>query len=103
MRRTVSETRCVGDRGWRAKGFPEPRPLYRLPELLARPGASILVTEGRRSINERSPLALDLYAWLSYEAFRAHKRQGPVRRLETARAFSQHFLLSFLRQFFVWE
>ena len=38
-----------GKRGWRSKGIPEPRPLYRLPELLARSDAPILVTEGEKA------------------------------------------------------
>jgi hypothetical protein len=36
--------------GWRAKGIPEPRPLYRLPDLLARPDAPILVCEGEKTV-----------------------------------------------------
>ena len=38
-----------GSRGWRSKGIPTPRPLYRLPELLARPDAPILITEGEKA------------------------------------------------------
>lgn len=38
-----------GKHGWRSKGIPAPRPLYRLPELLARPGAPILVVEGEKA------------------------------------------------------
>ena len=38
-----------GDRGWRSKGIPVPRPLYRLPELWAVPDAPILVTEGEKA------------------------------------------------------
>ncbi len=38
-----------GDRGWRAKGIPEPRPLYLLPQLLARGDAPVLVVEGEKA------------------------------------------------------
>ena len=48
-----------GDRGWRAKGIPEPRPLYRLPELLARAGAPILVTEGEKAADAAQRLFPD--------------------------------------------
>ena len=34
---------------WAHKGFPQPYPLYRLPELLASPGAPLLVVEGEKS------------------------------------------------------
>ena len=34
-----------GQREWRCKGFPEPRPLYGLDRLTARPGADVLVVE----------------------------------------------------------
>lgn len=33
---------------WRQKGIPAPRPLYRLPELLASPGAPVVVCEGEK-------------------------------------------------------
>jgi hypothetical protein len=39
----------AGRRGWRSKGIPDPRPLYRLPQLMARPDARILVTEGEKA------------------------------------------------------
>lgn len=37
-----------GKRGWRCKGFPEPRPLYGLDRLAARPEAPVLVVEGEK-------------------------------------------------------
>ena len=37
---------------------------------------------------KRSPLALDLYAWLTYEAFRAHKSGKP--RFETWEQLHAH-------------
>ena len=36
---------------WQPKGIPEPRPLYNLPELLARPDAPIMVLEGEKTCN----------------------------------------------------
>jgi predicted P-loop ATPase len=35
-------------RAWRSIGFPEPRPLYQLPEMLASPDAPVIVTEGEK-------------------------------------------------------
>ncbi len=37
-----------GRRGWRSKAIPSPRPLYRLPELLADPDALVIVVEGEK-------------------------------------------------------
>ena len=34
-----------GKRGWRSKGIPEPRPLYRITDILSRPDARVLVCE----------------------------------------------------------
>jgi hypothetical protein len=34
--------------GWRARALPSPRPLYRLPELIADPAAPVVVTEGEK-------------------------------------------------------
>jgi putative DNA primase/helicase len=33
---------------WRSRAVPKPRPLYRLPELLAQPKARVIVTEGEK-------------------------------------------------------
>src|SRR6266567_8117108 len=33
---------------WRARALPAPRPIYRLPELIASPGAPVIVTEGEK-------------------------------------------------------
>ena len=41
------------------KASPTPRPLYRLPELLARPGAPILVTEGEKAADAAQRLFPD--------------------------------------------
>ena len=38
-----------GKREWRCKGFPEPRPLYGLDRLAARPDAPVLVVEGEKA------------------------------------------------------
>lgn len=38
----------AGRREWRCKGFPEPRPLYGLDRLAARPDAPVLVVEGEK-------------------------------------------------------
>ncbi len=37
-----------GRRAWRAVGMPAPRPLYRLPDILAQPDARVLVVEGEK-------------------------------------------------------
>jgi hypothetical protein len=40
---------CTDERrAWRAHGLPPPRPLYRLPELLADPTAPVIVCEGEK-------------------------------------------------------
>jgi uncharacterized protein (DUF927 family) len=36
--------------GWRAKGIPAPRPLYRLPDLSDRPLAPVIVCEGEKAV-----------------------------------------------------
>lgn len=38
-----------GKREWRCKGFPQPRPLYGLDRLAARPDAPVLVVEGEKT------------------------------------------------------
>ena len=48
----------AGKREWRCKGFPEPRPLYGLNRLVARPNAPVIVTEGEKkadAANKRFP------------------------------------------------
>lgn len=37
-----------GRRAWRSRAMPSPRPLYRLPELLAAPDALVIVVEGEK-------------------------------------------------------
>jgi putative DNA primase/helicase len=38
-----------GRRAWRSAGLPKPRPLYRWPDLLARPDAPVVVCEGEKA------------------------------------------------------
>ena len=45
----ITYCRISGERcGWRARALPAPRPLYRLPELIADPAAPVIVTEGEK-------------------------------------------------------
>lgn len=45
---------------WRSKGFPEPRPLYRLPEFLERPRADVMICEGEKSAEAAAVLFPEL-------------------------------------------
>ncbi len=45
-----------GKRAWRSKGIPDPRPLYKLPELAARPDALVIVTEGEKAADAAAAL-----------------------------------------------
>jgi Protein of unknown function (DUF3631) len=40
----IADGRCA----WRARALPKPRPLYRLPELIADPAAPVIITEGEK-------------------------------------------------------
>ena len=51
-----------GRRAWRAAGFPGLRPLYRLPDILARPDARVLVVEGEKAADAAAKLFPDLVA-----------------------------------------
>ncbi len=44
--------------GWIVGGMPEPRPLYRLPELLARPAERVYVAEGEKAADAAAGLGL---------------------------------------------
>ena len=44
--------------GWIIGGMPEPRPLYRLPELLARPDECAYVTEGEKAADAAASIGL---------------------------------------------
>ena len=48
-----------GKYGWWPKGIPDPRPLYRLPELRKRPGAPVLVVEGEKTTDAAATLFPD--------------------------------------------
>jgi hypothetical protein len=45
-------------KGWTVEGMPEPRPLYRLPELLARPDERVYVTEGEKAADAAASIGL---------------------------------------------
>lgn len=47
---------------WSWKGFPEPRPLYGLERLAARPGASVMVVEGEKTADAASERFPDVVA-----------------------------------------
>jgi hypothetical protein len=49
-----------GHRAWRAAGFPEPRPLFGLPDLLAVPDAPVLVVEGEKTREAAAKLFPDV-------------------------------------------
>jgi putative DNA primase/helicase len=51
-----------GRRAWRSKGIPAPRPLYRLPELLARPEALVIVNEGEKACDAAQRIFADCAA-----------------------------------------
>ncbi len=56
---------CEGPHGrqeWRAKGFPEPRPLYGLDRLAARRDAAVIMTEGEKSADAAAALFPELVA-----------------------------------------
>jgi hypothetical protein len=45
-----------GRRAWRAKGIPEPRPLYGLPDIIARADAPVIVAEGEKAADAAATL-----------------------------------------------
>lgn len=49
-----------GKRAWRSKGIPAPRPLYRLPQIIERPDALVLVTEGEKAADAAATLFPDM-------------------------------------------
>jgi hypothetical protein len=49
-----------GRRGWRAKGIPDPRPLYRLPDMISRVNAPVIVTEGEKAADAAAILFPDM-------------------------------------------
>ncbi|MCE9556746.1 MAG: hypothetical protein K8T91_25635 [Planctomycetes bacterium] len=44
--------------GWQVAAMPEPRPLYRLPDLLADPGQRVFVAEGEKAADAAASLGL---------------------------------------------
>ena len=51
-----------GRRAWRAKGIPEPRPLYGLPGIVTRTDAPIIVAEGEKAADAAAILFPDMTA-----------------------------------------
>ncbi len=51
-----------GRRAWRSKGFPDPRPLYRMPDFTAKPDAPVIVAEGEKSADAAAILFPDWIA-----------------------------------------
>jgi hypothetical protein len=51
-----------GKRGWRSKGIPAPRPLFALPEILARTDAPVLICEGEKTRDAAAVLFPDMVA-----------------------------------------
>lgn len=54
-----------GERTWRFKQFPEPRPLYRLDDLAARATATVLVCEGEKTADAADALFTNVVATTS--------------------------------------
>lgn len=51
-----------GNKQWKCKGFPTPRPLYNLHELYQRPNAPLLICEGEKTVNAGTLLFPDYVA-----------------------------------------
>ncbi len=51
-----------GRQEWRAVGFPTLRPLYRLPKILARPDAPVLICEGEKTADAAAKLFPEMVA-----------------------------------------
>jgi hypothetical protein len=47
---------------WRAKGIPDPRPLYNLPGILSRPDATVIVAEGEKAADAAAILFPEMVA-----------------------------------------
>ena len=50
-----------GRRAWRSVGMPTPRPLYRLPDILAPPDAIVLIVEGEKAADAAAKLFEGFY------------------------------------------
>ncbi len=71
-----------GRREWRCKGFPEPRPLYGLDRLAARPDAPVLVVEGEKTADAAAKRLEDHVVITSSGGAEAARKSdwGPVAR-----------------------
>lgn len=49
-----------GKRAWRSKGMPSPRPLFGLPDILARSAATVLIVEGEKTRDAAAALFPDM-------------------------------------------
>lgn len=49
-----------GKRAWRSKGIPSPRPLFGLPDILARADATVMITEGEKTRDAAAALFPDM-------------------------------------------
>jgi DNA primase (bacterial type) len=63
-----------GKRQWRWKGLPEPRPLYNLDQLVAKPDAVVIVTEGEKAADAASRLFPDCVATTSMHGAKAQDK-----------------------------
>jgi putative DNA primase/helicase len=63
-----------GKRGWRAAGIPEPRPLFGLDRLAARPDAPVIVVEGEKKAEAAEALFPDHVAVTSLGGCRAARK-----------------------------
>ena len=54
-----------GKKAWRSAGFPLPRPLYNLPEILKRPDATKMVVEGEKTADAAAAMYPDFVATTS--------------------------------------
>ena len=62
-----------GQKGWRSAGFPAPRPLYNLPEILRRPLATVLVVEGEKPADAAATMFPEMVVTTS-----AHGAKSPA-------------------------
>jgi uncharacterized protein (DUF927 family) len=77
----LSLWREAGKLAWRWRGLPEPRPLYGMDHLAAKPGAVVLVTEGEKDADAARALLPDLVAITSPNGSRSAGKAdwSPVR------------------------
>ncbi|MEQ8234286.1 MAG: DUF927 domain-containing protein [Gammaproteobacteria bacterium] len=63
-----------GERAWRWKGLPKPRPLYNLDELAKRPDAPVIVCEGEKAADAAAALFPSWVATTSLNGSKAENR-----------------------------